>query len=203
MTTDAGVPIDEGQARLGAALRDAVARLESAPGLDGPAASLRAWAEPLLREPKVAAALRGAPIGHAAHPLMTDLPIGLWLSSSVLDLLAPVAGRRAADRLLGLGVLAIAPTAVTGLVDWAATEDRDPAVRRVGVAHAVLNVVATTLYGTSWVLRRRGRRGAGVAVALFAGGVLGASGYLGGHMAVVRHSPHGDPGAHDDEVASR
>ncbi len=193
MTTDARVPGQGGLERLGAALRDAVARLETTPALDRPAAAARALAAPLLGEPRVAALLRGAPIGHAAHPLLTDLPIGLWVSSTALDLLAPVAGHRAADRLLGMGVLAVAPTALTGLVDWATTEVRDPAVRRVGVAHAALNVVATTLYGTSWLLRRRGRRTAGVAVALVAGSVLGASGYLGGHMTVVRHAPHSDP----------
>lgn len=67
-------------------------------------------------------------------------------------------------------------------------EDRP--VRRVGALHAALNSVALAMYTTSWLLRRRNRRAAGVAVSLAAGAALGASGYLGGHMVLVQRSPH-------------
>ena len=30
--------------------------------------------------------LRGRPLGHALHPLMTDVPIGCWTSAALLDL---------------------------------------------------------------------------------------------------------------------
>ena len=53
----------------------------------------------------------------------------------------------------------------------------------------MLNNVALGLYGTSWLLRKSGRRRLGVAVALGAGGVLGVSGYLGGHMASRLSAP--------------
>ena len=187
-TTDAGAV-----GRLGTALRDVAGRLEETAALDEAAAQVRARIAPVLRQPRAAAVLRGAPLGHAAHPLLTDLPIGLWVSASALDLLALESAGRAAQRLVGLGVLAVAPTSMTGLADWAAAEGHDPAVRRVGVAHALLNVAATSLYGASWLLRRRGRRTAGVVVALLGGGVLAASGYLGGHLVVVRHAPHDEP----------
>jgi len=155
---------------------------ESSPALESLAAILRPLADALPDAP----ILRGAPLGHAAHPLMTDLPLGLWMSSTVLDL----AGRghaRSADRLLGLGVLVSAPTALTGLADWRRGDDR---VRPVGALHAVLNTGALALYTTSWLLRRNGHRGAGVATSLVAGAVTAASGYLGGHMVTVLGSPH-------------
>src|SRR4051794_36537703 len=122
--------------------------LETSLALDRPLGVLRAVAQPLDRVPRLKALLRGAPLGHSAHPPMTDVPIGFWLSSTVLDLVAPDSGRAASDRLLGLGVLTALPTAVTGLADWSASTER---VQRVGAAHALLNNVALGLYATSWV----------------------------------------------------
>ncbi|QZN85194.1 DUF2231 domain-containing protein [Cellulomonas sp. C5510] len=158
----------------------AVRRLEQATGVDAAVDRLQPAVLSALRAaPGVARLLHGVPLGHAAHPLLTDLPIGFWVSSTVLDLAGGRGLHRAADRLLGLGVLSAVPASVTGVADWAVSDRR---AQRVGAAHAALNNVALGLYGASWLLRRRGRRGLGVAVALGAGGVLGASGYLGGHM---------------------
>ncbi|MBO3102900.1 DUF2231 domain-containing protein [Cellulomonas fengjieae] len=158
---------------------------ETAPALEPLARALRPLADAVVRPPSLAALLRGAPLGHAAHPLLTDLPIGLWVSSTVLDLVGTDDGR-SADRLLGLGVLATVPTVLTGLADWQRGGDR---VRTVGALHAALNTGAVVLYAGSWLLRRRGHRGSGVAVSLAAGGVAAVSGYLGGHMVAVLDSP--------------
>jgi len=179
---------------------------EASPTLDTLGRALRPIADALVTGPPWESLLRGVPLGHAAHPLLTDLPIGLWTSSTVLDLVGTDDGR-SADRLLGLGVLAAAPTALTGLADWRRGRER---VRAVGALHAVLNTGALALYSASWVLRRRGHRGAGVVVSLAAGAVTGVSGYLGGHMVLVLGSPHErdeppgpgvdgpSPGAQDD-----
>lgn len=166
--------------------RRIAAALETSAVLDRPVRKLRALARPLDLLPRVRRLLGGAPIGHAAHPVLTDVPIGLWTSSTVLDLVGHGSAHPEADRLLGLGVLAAVPAAVTGVVDWSASRER---VQRVGVAHAALNSVALTLYATSWVLRRTGRRPLAVALSLTAGAVVGASGYLGGHMAFVQRAP--------------
>ncbi|MBO9553455.1 DUF2231 domain-containing protein [Cellulomonas sp.] len=149
-------------------------------------ALMRPVADVVLGDPTRRRLLQGEPLGHAAHPLLTDLPIGFWASASVLDLLAPRSSRKAADRLVGLGILAAAPTALTGLADWSLGDRR---VQRVGAVHAVLNVTALALYATSWTLRRSGARTAGVVTALVGAGVLGASGYLGGHMSFALKSP--------------
>ncbi|WP_454049893.1 DUF2231 domain-containing protein [Cellulomonas sp. Marseille-Q8402] len=167
----------------------ATRRLEQATGLDTTIDRLRPAVLSALRSsPRLAGLLHGKPLGHAAHPLMTDVPIGFWVSSTVLDLAGPAdPGRqRAADRLLGLGVLSAVPTIATGVADWAVSDRR---TQRVGTVHGALNDVALALYGASWLLRRGGRRGLGVAVSLGAGAVLGVSGYLGGHMASRLGSP--------------
>jgi len=170
-------------------LLTATRRLERATALDQAVDRVQPVVLRALRtSPRLASLLHGRPLGHAAHPLLTDAPIGFWVSATVLDL-TPGGGdgrRKAADRLLGLGILSAVPAAVTGLADWAVSDRK---TLRVGTVHGFLNNVALGLYGTSWLLRRRGRRGLGVAVALGAGGVLGASGYLGGHMASRLGSP--------------
>ncbi|GEK23443.1 DUF2231 domain-containing protein [Cellulomonas xylanilytica] len=167
---------------------------EVSPTLEAFARSLRPVADAVAEAPGWRSLLRGEPVGHALHPTMTDLPLGLWISSTVLDLVGTDDGR-SADRLLGLGILSAAPTALTGLADWRRGGDR---VRRVGVLHAALNTGALALYSASWVLRRQGHRGAGVATSLAAGAVAGVSGYLGGHMTLVLDSPHESTDADTD-----
>ncbi|WP_448073861.1 DUF2231 domain-containing protein [Georgenia yuyongxinii] len=150
--------------------------------------------EPLARavvaNPVVRDLLQGRPLGHALHPVLTDVPIGAWASATLLDVLGGPGARPAASRLLGAGILAAVPTALTGLAEWAGV---DRPSQRVGVVHATSNVVALSLYSTSWALRRRGRHDAGVAVGLAAGLVLAWSGYLGGHLAIARKVGTHDP----------
>lgn len=170
--------------------------VEELPAADRVAGLLRPVADAVLADPARRRLLQGRPLGHALHPALTDLPIGLWTSASVLDLLGPRSGRAAADRLVGLGILSSAPTALTGLADWALGDRR---VQRVGAVHAALNVTALGLYATSWRLRRSGARTSGVLTALAGAGVLAASGYLGGHLASTLKSP--PPEAADPSLA--
>jgi nitrite reductase/ring-hydroxylating ferredoxin subunit len=72
------------------------------------------------------------------------------------------------------------PAAACGASDWL---DTDGAERRVGTVHALVNVTALSAMAASYVLRRRGRRGAGIAVAMVGNGVAGLGGWLGGHLA--------------------
>src|SRR5436853_7907312 len=61
--------------------------------------------------------LSGTWLGHAAHPVLTDLPIGSFTSALALDLLG---GEDAgAQTLVGLGILSALPTALTGLSELA------------------------------------------------------------------------------------
>lgn len=127
--------------------------------------------------------ISGTWMGHALHPLLTDVVIGSWTSATLLDLLGGSGSDQAAERLLAIGIAAYPPTALTGLSDWADSEPVDDEVRRVGLVHAVLNSAALGLYVASLSSRRRGRRRRGVVLALAGAGVLGAAGHLGGHLA--------------------
>lgn len=134
-------------------------------------------------DPRVKDLLSGTWLGHALHPLFTDVPIGAWTSAMVLDLHGDRRFHAAADRLIGFGVGAALPTIATGLSDWA---DTGGAPRRMGVVHAAANSAALGLYSASLAARRRGRRRLGVALALAGGGALTAGGFVGGHLAYSR-----------------
>lgn len=160
----------------------ATQRLEQNPALDRLRAVYAVAAKPLDRW-SGSELLRSGAIGHALHPLLTDVPLGCWTAASVLDLGGRPQDRGASRRLVGVGLAAVGPTALTGLAEWSRTGRE---AQRVGALHGALNVVATTLYLTSWVARGRRRHGLGVATALAGAAVAGVSGYLGGHLTVAR-----------------
>lgn len=153
------------------------------------------------------AALRGEWLGHALHPSLTDLPLGMWTATTALDLFGGADSRPAARRLLGLGLLAAGPTAVSGWAEW---RRADRPAQRVGLAHAALNATAIALYAGSWTARRRDRHRVGAVLALAGAGAAGAAGYLGGHLTAVRKvsSRHpafgaGESGGAGDGVEAR
>jgi uncharacterized membrane protein len=176
--------VPEASSSLGTALRDAVdalARSATARGLVTVYDRI-AGAVPHGAPDDV---LRGRPLGHPLHPVLSDVPLGSWTSAVVHDL----GGARyeaAARRLVGFGVVAAVPTALAGIADWRTTTD--PA-RSVGAAHGSLNTAALLLIAASWRARRRGRRPLGVLLALAGLGSAGAAGYLGGHLVFVDRVP--------------
>lgn len=166
--------------------RPLVDALEQASALDSPAKTLASRVRALIPPGRTKDMVSGAFLGHPAHPPLTDVVITSFLGASLLDLLAPRSGRRAAQRLIEVGIVAALPTAVTGISDWADTELADPAVRRVGLVHASANVSALLLYSASLSARRRGARGRGLLLGFAGAAVLSAGGYLGGHMSYTR-----------------
>ena len=123
--------------------------------------------------------LSGTWTGHPLHPVMTDLPIGFWTSSFMLDLVGGTRSAPASQRLIGMGILSAVPTAAAGLADWSDTIGEE---RRIGTVHAMANVAALSLYVGSWLARRAGRRGAGITLGLLGATAATAGGYLGGHL---------------------
>lgn len=165
-------------------LVDAAMRLEHAESLDPWVDRLAPAAAALIKDRKVADLLHGKAMGHALHPLLTDVPIGTWSSAFVLDLVGGKRSRPAAQRLIATGILASLPTIATGMAEWAASGDQ-PA-RRVGVVHAAANSVGLGLYVMSYRARRRGRHGVGVLTSFAALSVVGVSGFLGAHLSIAR-----------------
>ena len=122
--------------------------------------------------------------GHSAHAALSDLPIGLWSGTLVLDLLQQdvrLNGRRLdpAGTLSAAGLLAALATIATGVTDWSVSDGED---RRVGLFHGLLNVTGATLQGASLAARVAERRNAARALSAASLAVTAAAGYIGGHL---------------------
>lgn len=157
--------------------------LEGADALDGVVRAVQPAVEMAFASGVRGQVLRGEWLGHAVHPTLTDLVLGTWASATVLDLVGGADSRSAAQRLLGVSLLAVGPTAWTGWAEWATSGERD---KRVGLVHAATNAVAIGAYASSWLARRRGDHASGVRRALIGAAVASVGGYLGGHLAVAR-----------------
>src|SRR5919201_552400 len=169
------------------ALHELAERLGQAEALDPAAEKVSdAARQALSSSSALKDAVSGTWLGHALHPVLTDLPIGAWTSATLVDLLGGREARRAADRLIGIGIATSLPTAVTGLSDWADSTKLDDTIRRAGAVHAAANVAALALYSASLAARRRGRRGRGVAYGLAGAATLAVGGYLGGHLSYAK-----------------
>ena len=140
--------------------------------------------------------------GHSVHAALSDLPIGFWSGTRVLDRLGQdvrLDGRRRdpAGTLSAAGLLAALATAATGVTDWSVSDGED---RRVGLFHGLLNVTAMTLQGASLAARLADRRHAARTLSAAGLAVTAAAGYVGGHLVqgravmVSRVATHSGPG---------
>jgi nitrite reductase/ring-hydroxylating ferredoxin subunit/uncharacterized membrane protein len=165
------------------ALTDLIRRLEQAEALDRLAKPLAAAIGRGVAPRAVRNLLSGTYVGHPLHPMLTDVPIGAWGMSTLLDTVGGPAAERAADLLVAAGVLVAVPTAASGLNDWSDTQGPDT---RVGLVHAAVNTTALSLYAASLLSRAHGKRARGKVLGLAGFAVLLAGSYLGGHLTFVR-----------------
>lgn len=155
-------------------------KLEQAKALDPVVEGVAAVVSTVLPPGTVKDALHGTWLGHALHPLLVAGPIGLWAGAILLDWTG--GDRDAARRLVGAGVLAVAPTAASGFADWSELGSAKRP-KRVGLVHALANTGTAVLFGASWLARRSGEQERGRRLALLGAGGLAVGGYLGGHLA--------------------
>lgn len=133
-------------------------------------------------------ALHGVWLGHPLHPVLAQVPVGSWLSASVLDLLA-MADRdrrrrpgleRAASALVATGLATVPAAALPGFMDWSQLH---PEQQRVGLVHAGANTLATGCMAASLAARVSGRHGRGRGWALLGLALSSVGAALGGHLA--------------------
>ena len=127
--------------------------------------------------------LHGTWLGHPVHPVLVHVPVGTWVSAGLLDLVPTL--RPAATMLIGTGVAAAVPAAVSGAADWS---EQGIGVRRLGLLHAAGNTVALGLYVGSLVARARGRGGLGRVLSYAGLGIASGSAAIGGHMSYAQSS---------------
>ncbi len=185
---------------VAAQLMDVISSLERATALDrlsGPGQR----AARLLRPGRIRDALHGVWLGHPLHPLLAQVPVGTWLSASLLDAWpgGPPGMAAASRRLVLAGLAAAVPAALAGTADWSELHEQQ---MRVGVVHAAANTAAVALYATSAAAPGRAAR-----ILRLAGlSAVAAGGLLGGHLAFRQSAganqaepvPHlTEPGWHD------
>jgi nitrite reductase/ring-hydroxylating ferredoxin subunit/uncharacterized membrane protein len=122
--------------------------------------------------------------GHSLHTALSDLPIGFWSGTVVLDMVGkdvPTDGSRMdpAATLSAAGLVAALATAATGVTDWTVSDGDD---RRVGLFHGVLNLAGTTLQAASLAARLTGHRRPARVLGVTSMAVTAAAGYVGGHL---------------------
>jgi len=160
-----------------------VQTIEQAEVLDPAADLVAGWVIKALPPGRVKSALSGTWLGHPLHPALVLVPLGCWGAGVLLDLTRGEGARGASRRLIGAGSITAVPAILAGASDWA---DTLGAERRVGFVHALLNATALVMFSISWLARRRGKHGGGVAAGLMGGAAAGLSAWLGGHLAYSR-----------------
>ena len=160
--------------------------IESFDGLDDVAEGVRKKVTATLGPGALKDAISGTSVGHALHPLLTDVVIGSFISATALDVIGGRDSDEASRRLIALGIAAYPPTALTGTSDWADGAFGNDSVKRLGLAHAAVNSAALALYGASLAARRKGKRRRGMGLGLLGAGALGLAGHLGGHLTLAK-----------------
>ena len=174
-------------------IRYAIARVvESQSWLDKLGGPLQNWLLQLYGLPgqpnrRIKDLLNGTWLGHALHPVFTDIPIGAWSGTMLLDLIwlnnESEGVARGSDITMALGIVGATAAAVTGVTDWS---DLDGTDRRVGLMHGLLNSGILLINISSLALRLSGRRRAGIT--LSTAGYLTSllSAYLGGELSFAK-----------------
>src|SRR4051812_38712171 len=93
--------------------------------------------------------LEGRPFGHPLHPLLSHLPLGLWMLGLVFDIVAIATGQPwpipiAAWSLL-VGTLAAVLAIITGLNDFIGLR-RDHPAQNTAVWHMLMMFPASALF---------------------------------------------------------
>lgn len=157
-----------------------VAAIEELPGLEGLSEWLVKALAPVTRRRTLMDLLQGRMLGHALHPVLSDLPVGMWSSVPVLDLIGDEGG---ATMLTAVGCIAAGATVATGAADWSVTYGRD---RRLALVHGLANTAAFGLQLGSLSARLSGRNGRGRLLSMAGLAMVGAAAYLGGELVLGR-----------------
>lgn len=158
-------------------------RLSEVSSFDKSLESARTAVNKVLRPQAFKDLLHGSWLGHPLHPILAQVPVGTWTSAGILDAIPPA--RPAAALLIGTGIAAAIPTAMSGAADWS---EQDDAVRRLGAVHAVANTAALGLYVGSLIARGKGNGTLGRVLAYSGLGLASGSAAIGGHMSYAQSS---------------
>lgn len=129
--------------------------------------------------PLVKDLLHGTWLGHALHPVITDVPIGALTVTLFLDIIGQTEGAKWSTLL---GVLGMVGAALTGIADYTGTSGK---TRRYGTIHSLFMFAATVLYVVSLLIRFDvvgGTHATAMALAIAGYVFLSFGAYIGGEL---------------------
>jgi nitrite reductase/ring-hydroxylating ferredoxin subunit/uncharacterized membrane protein len=128
--------------------------------------------------------LNGSWLGHALHPVLTDVVVGGATIAVILDILRiffSVDGMETAITwTVGLSALAGVGAIFTGLTDFKDTAEGDE--RNIAGFHGLINIVAVVIFFVSLLQRTGGGHDAGFWTFLVGYLVISVGAYIGGHV---------------------
>jgi len=124
--------------------------------------------------------LHGRWLGHALHPVLSDLPLGFWSAAALFDVLNR---NDAATVMSASGSVAALGAALTGVADWTVTDGRE---RRLALLHGLLNTAGLLLQLSSLASRLRGHHRSGRSVGTLGWIVTLGAAYFGGELVFGR-----------------
>jgi len=136
--------------------------------------------------------LKGKWLGHPLHPILVHVPMAMWPSALIFDLLSRwQIGGNAMVRLsfyaIIFGLAASLLAVPAGVVDWTGIKKEKPAWK-IGLYHLVLNIIAAALFAINLGVRVQDFRNvtivatAPLALSILGTAILIVSAYLGGRM---------------------
>jgi uncharacterized membrane protein len=139
--------------------------------------------------------LQGKWLGHAVHPALVHLPMGLLPAALVFDILSRMRDSATASAAMAVtsfyciaaGLIVSLLAAPAGLADWLQIKPDRPAYR-MGLWHMGLNLVGLVLWAVNFGLRWDRLRGraevptAGLVLSVLGTGLLIVGAYLGSRM---------------------
>jgi uncharacterized membrane protein len=134
--------------------------------------------------------LKGKWLGHPLHPILVHVPMAMWPSALIFDVLSQWKGNvmvRLSFYAIVFGLIASLLAVPTGLVDWSGIKKEKPAWK-IGLYHMVLNLIVAVLFAVNLGLRWQTFHDATVVagtpllLSVIGTAVLICSAYLGGLM---------------------
>ena len=134
--------------------------------------------------------LKGKWLKHPLHPIIVHVPMAMWPSALIFDLLSRWNGNvmvRLSFYAIIFGLAASLLAVPSGVVDWSGVKKEKPAWK-IGLYHMILNLVVALLFAINLGLRIHTFReaiivaGAPLALSIIGTVLLIGSAYLGGLM---------------------
>jgi uncharacterized membrane protein len=147
-------------------------------------------------------------LGHPVHQMLIPIPLGLFITAAVIDIVAAFTDWRLLSVVsfwnLVIGIATALIAAVFGTIDWTAIP-KGTRAKRVGAVHGIGNVLMVGLFFVAVLLRvdepAWAITGGALALEIVALAIGTVTGWLGGEL-VDRHAIGVHPDAHPNAPSS-